>query len=150
MSGGSWIFIANVAATLSMAGAIWVVQLAHYPAFHFVDANRFPVFERFHQQRITLIVVPLMLLEVLTAALLLWERPPELPSWAAWSGAALLGVIWLSTAVLQIPLHRELSRGMNKPAIERLIATNWIRTIAWTARGALMIWAVSRSLSNRA
>jgi hypothetical protein len=144
MTGASWTFLANVTTTLCMAGVIWLVQLVHYPAFGFVQPDRFPTFERFHQQRISLIVIPLMFVELLTSILLLRERPPSFPLWAAWTGAALAGVIWLSTMTLQIPLHRKLAAGIDAGCIDRLAATNWIRTVAWTARAGLVVWALSR------
>jgi hypothetical protein len=150
MTRGEWILLANASATLGMAGVIWVVQLVHYPAFGFVEPGRFETFERFHQRRISLIVVPLMFVELSTALLLLWERPAEFPLWAAWTGAALAGLIWLSTLMLQVPLHRELTAGLDARWIKRLVATNWIRTVAWTARAGLVFWALALSLPDRA
>ena len=52
---------------------------------------------------------------------------------------ALLAVIWGSTALLQIPLHNALSAGFDPEVHARLVQTNWIRTIGWTARGLLAL-----------
>jgi hypothetical protein len=50
----------------------------------------------------------------------------------------LIGVNWLSTAIVQVPLHRRLEQGFEAGAHGRLVATNWVRTGAWTARGVLV------------
>ena len=55
----------------------------------------------------------------------------------------LLAVIGLSTALLQVPCHETLSCGLNAEVHRRLVSANWIRTIAWSRRGLLvlaMVW----------
>ena len=42
-----------------------------------------------------------------------------------------------------VPMHERLGRGFDPAAHRRLVATNWIRTIAWTARGALVLWMLA-------
>ena len=73
--------------------------------------------------RMTCVVAPLMLLEAGTALLLVFAPPPEVSYLLIWGGAALLAIIWLSTALLQIPLHRRLSAGWDPQAARRLVAT---------------------------
>jgi hypothetical protein len=48
---------------------------------------------------------------------------------------AALAVVWLSTAVSQVPMHDQLVRGYNAEVIRKLVLTNWWRTLAWTIRG---------------
>jgi hypothetical protein len=55
-------------------------------------------------------------------------------------------VIWLSTALLQVPRHRALEAGFDPAAHRALVATNWIRTVAWTARGFLLLACLGRVL----
>ncbi len=38
-----------------------------------------------------------------------------------------------------MPLHRQLAIAHDPAAIERLVRTNWLRTLAWTARGILAL-----------
>lgn len=135
-----WIWLGNAVSTICMTGVILTVQLAHYPAFHFVDEQRFASFELFHQQRISLIVVPLMLVELGSTVYLSWRRPAAFPRWAAWMSAGLLGLIWSATGLLQVPMHRELENGFQVQTIDRLVASNWIRTVAWAGRAALVVW----------
>ena len=130
--------------TLAMFGLIWFVEIVHYPLFLHVGAQEFPAYEAAHANRTTYVVAPLMLVELATALLLLLPRlrPSVISASGAWIGASLLAVIWLSTALLQVPLHNRLQAGYSAELIRNLIATNWIRTAAWTARAILVLrWA---------
>lgn len=63
----------------------------------------------------------------------------------AWLGLAILGIIWISTAFVQVPLHARLEGGWDGVAIERLIRSNWLRTIPWTMRGVgLFLWWIAQ------
>jgi hypothetical protein len=134
------VFLAHLAATLALAGLIWTVQLVHYPLFAGVGAEGFAAYEAAHQTRITWLVGPLMLVELGAAVVLAAGLGPEgVPGWMIWTGLALLGVIWSSTALVQVPLHRVLGDGFEASAHARLVATNWVRTAAWTARAGLAL-----------
>jgi hypothetical protein len=37
------------------------------------------------------------------------------------------------------PLHGRLNANFSQATLDRLIATNWIRTVAWTGRAAVAI-----------
>jgi hypothetical protein len=124
--------VAHAAATLFMTGVIWFVQIVHYPLFGRVGAAEFPAYEREHARRTGRVVGPAMFVELLLA-LALAARGGVL----AWTGLALLGVIWASTAFVQVPLHRRLERGTDTAAQQRLVRTNWIRTAAWTGRAVI-------------
>jgi hypothetical protein len=134
------VFLAHLGATLALTGLIWTVQLVHYPLFAGVGAEGFSSYEAAHQTRITWLVGPLMLLELAAAVALTAGLGPEgVPGWMAWAGLALLAVIWISTALVQVPLHRALGGGFEAGAHARLVATNWVRTAAWTARAGLAL-----------
>lgn len=123
----------HAAATLFMTGLIWFVQLVHYPLMARVDRLQFAVFEQSHQTRTTVIVAPMMLLEMVTALWLLAAAPDLFTI----GGAALLAIIWASTALLQVPAHRRLESGFDAHAHGRLVRTNWLRTLAWSLRSGL-------------
>ena len=95
-----------------------------------------------HTQWITPIVGPLMLIELGTAFWLAQTPPAALPVWQIWTGLGLVMVIWASTALLQIPLHNSLGRGLDVEAIQKLVTGNWVRTIAWSVRSVLVLWWV--------
>lgn len=147
-----WVLYAHAAATLYMAGLIWFVQVVHYPLFAEVarlgGAAAFAEYESRHTALTTLVVGPPMLMELAGAALLMFMRPPGIAGWAVWAGLALVGVIWASTALLQVPRHGELASGFTEAAHGALVATNWIRTAAWTLRVPLALWMLERGLAR--
>lgn len=126
--------------TLCMTGLIWFVQIVHYPMFSLVGAEQFEEYERVHQRLTTWIVAPLMLVELTTTLALIAMRPTGLSSTSLWIGLVLVGIIWLSTAFVQVPAHNELRTGFTDAVHQKLINTNWARTIAWTARGLMVVW----------
>ena len=135
---------AQLAATLYMVGVIWMVQLVHDPLYNRVGRQEFPDYETRHNDGMTLVVGPAMLLEAATVVLLVLLPSPRVPASSAWLGGALLAVIWLSTVFLQVPCHNRLVSGFDQATYERLVNSNWIRTIAWSLRGALAMWMVWR------
>lgn len=126
---------AHDVATLAMCAVIWFVQLVHYPLFARVGAESFKEYEAEHVRRITWIVAPLMLIELGSSATL----AATAPSAAHIAGLILVAVIWLSTLFLQVPLHGRLSEGYDGATLRRLVRSNWIRTLAWSARGILVL-----------
>lgn len=137
------VFLANVASTLFMVGVIWYVQIVHYPLFSKVGLPGFVAYEDAHSRLTTFVVAPPMLVEISTSALLLISPPPAIPYAALVAGALLVGVVWVSTALLQAPRHTKLGSGFDAPTHRFLVASNWIRTLAWTLRGALVLWMLS-------
>ena len=138
--------LAQVAATLFMTGLIWFVQVVHYPLFAGTGNAEFADYERRHVALTTWVVGPAMLAEAATALLLLWHRPQAVTAWQAWAGLVLLGVVWLSTALVQVPCHERLTAGFDAAVHHRLVWTNWVRTAAWSLRALLALWMTWASL----
>ncbi len=134
------ILAAHAFATLSMVGLIWFIQVVHYPMFALVGEDAFQNYEAVHQRLTTYVVAPLMLVELGTAATLVANRPAYIGAPWAIVGLCLVGVIWLSTWFLQVPAHNALQSGFDAAIHHRLVTTNWLRTIAWTLRGLLVVW----------
>ena len=125
---------AHAAATLFMTGLIWFVQVVHYPLLRRLGATDTAAYAREHARRTGWVVGPVMLVELALALTLAARGGP-----VAWLALALLGVIWASTAGIQVPLHRRLAVAPDPEAINRLVHTNWIRTGAWTLRAPLAL-----------
>lgn len=139
MNAGTLLLLSNAAATLALAGLIWTVQLVHYPAFRYVAVDQFATFEAFHQRQISMAVVPLMLVELATALALLAYRPAPLPLWWATAGVALVFALWAATFLVQVPLHNTLTEGYDAGAIDQLVRSNWVRTVAWSLRAGIVV-----------
>ena len=124
-----------------MTGVIWMVQWVHYPLMAEVGDQSFRRYHQRHTERITHLVGPLMLLELVTALLLLLE-PGILGSSTAAVALGLLVFIWISTALIQVPQHHYLGTGQSRN-VAALVAGNWVRTAAWTARSVLLVGSLS-------
>jgi len=140
------IVIANLLVTGYLTGLIWCIQIVHYPLFAEVGQAAFPRYHLRHTGRITAVVAAPMVAELLLSAALVFAHPATFPSTLAWACAALSLLTWLSTAVLSVPLHGLLGTGYDARAIDRLVATNWPRTVAWSARLALLAWGTWAAL----
>lgn len=132
------LIVVNLVATAFMTGVIWCVQMAHYPLMSGWPHDDFGRWEAMHRSRIGGVVVPAMLVEGIAAAAIIARRPPGVPVWMPWAAAGVLLVIWASTFLVQVPLHDRLSSGWDADAHSRLVATNWIRTLLWSLRLALV------------
>ena len=141
------ILLAQVGSTLFMVGLIWFVQIVHYPLMGQIGSAEFVAYETSHANRTSLVVMPVMLIEAITTVLLVLRPPPDLEVAQLWIGLALLALIWLSTFLLQIPRHEQLTHGFDAKAHSFLVGSNWIRTIAWTLRGGLVLGWVGSKLS---
>jgi hypothetical protein len=127
----------HAAVTAFLAGLIWVVQLVHYPLFDRVEERTFPSFHAAHSRRISVIVVPAMALEAALALLLVLRPVAGVPFWLPSAGLLLVTVNALSTAFLQVPLHRRLAGGFDPEAHGALVRTNVLRTLAWSLRAVI-------------
>jgi hypothetical protein len=124
----------HLAATAAMVGLIWFVQVVHYPLFGAVGADGFVAYETAHRWRTGLVVGPLMAVESVTALVLVADPPSGVGRGWPVAGVALLAVIHASTVLLQVRRHEELNAGYDERAHRRLVRSNWIRTVGWSAR----------------
>ena len=136
----------HLVATAAMAGLIWFVQVVHYPLFALVGEERFAPYEQRHMSLTTWVVGPFMAIEGITALLIAAGERESLGWGLVLAGLLLLAVIHASTVFLQVPAHNRLEKGFCPATAERLVRTNWIRTLGWTARvavAAAMIYVAS-------
>lgn len=140
------LLVVHAAATWAMAGIIWFVQVVHYPLFARVGRTSFPAYEADHLRITPWVVGPPMIAEAVTALLLLWRRPAGVGVAPAWMGVALLAAIWLCTDFMVMPLHHTLVDEFRAPAHALLVRSNWVRTVAWSARAALAAWMLAAAM----
>lgn len=124
------LLLVHAATTLFMVGVIWFVQIVHYPLFQRVGKDGFGAYERQNTRKTGYVLALPMLTELATAIALAWRLGGAL----AWSGLVLLMVILLCTWLWQVPAHHRLEDGFDAATHHRLVRTNWVRTIAWSAR----------------
>jgi hypothetical protein len=133
------LLLLHSAATLFMTGLVWFVQVVHYPLMHRVGASGFARYEAEHARRTSPVVAPVMLFELASGVWLALEPPARIGATPLLLNAAILAVLWISTFWLQLPAHRDLAEGYDRSTVIRLVASNWIRTAAWTLRALLLV-----------
>jgi len=130
------LFFLNVISAFLLTGVIWTIQIVHYPSFHYIDKLSFTNFHHFHERRISIIVMPLMLIELTTSTVLYINN---MSSIVFALNLLIVVLIWCSTFFVQVPIHSILSEKKDKKLIEKLVNTNWIRTFLWSMRMLLII-----------
>ncbi|MGI9642283.1 MAG: hypothetical protein ACR2N9_05825, partial [Acidimicrobiia bacterium] len=117
------VLVAGAAATWAMVGLIWLIQIVHYPMLVLYSEGVPATALANHQRRIAWVVVPLMAIEAVTALILLFDQPETMSSGAAWVAAGLIALALLSTATVQVPLHRRLAEGHEPRVARSLVST---------------------------
>ena len=131
------LLLLHLACAIFMTGLIWMVQLVHYPLMGLVGPQTFAEYHAEHSRRITYIVGPVMSLELLTGAFLLYPLD-VIPAWLALGNIALVLATWAATGLVQVPRHKLLSQSFDETVHRQLVNTNWVRTFAWTIRSVAL------------
>ena len=138
------LLLLNFAAAAYLTGLIWTVQLVHYPSFGLVPKAAWAAFHAAHTRRMSYVVLAPMVLELGLAIGLAWAGRRLLPGAAGWWSLGLVGLAWAVTFFISVPFHNRLAQGLDYVAIDGLTRTNWLRTLAWTARMGLLGWLLAR------
>ena len=120
-----------------LIGVILVTQIVSYPLFLEISDYKFPEYHNAYSKRIAIVVIPIMTIELIATiymALIEQSSTNILLS-------SLILLIWGSTFLIQVPIHRKLSQLFNKNNVKQLINSNWIRTILWSAKLTILILA---------
>ena len=120
-----------------MVGVIWVIQLVHYPSFHFIDKDIYDSFQKFHMNKISIIVIPVMILELTTGFLLLIWNSKNILIIVSFG---ILILIWGITGLFFSDAHGKLISGYNELIVNKLVSMNWIRTVLWTLKMILLLY----------
>ncbi len=132
------VMLAQLSISCGLTALIWFVQLVHYPMFEFLDDENFSIAMKFHQDTISYVVIPLMILELALTAYQLYTSAT-----LSFVIAAIVLCIWVSTFLLQVPLHKKLSYGKDRFTISSLVRTNWVRTTLWSLKLVLLLYSLS-------
>jgi len=140
-----WLFLVTFALVFYNLGASFIESFVNYPTWRLIGANEF---RAYHQAvgplYISYGVAPGVLATVLTL-LLLYLRPPAIPTSAILLAIGLQLIMWVSSISIQIPIQMQLDKaGLSLPLINRLIVTNfWLRRVPSTVNGVLFLWMSS-------
>ena len=107
---------------------IWVVQLIIYPRFQKYSTEELLSWHGPYSRRISIIVIPLMLAQLLQYTIYVLEET----NIYSVSAAILILAVWLLTFLYFVPAHQRISRGETGRVVKQLTTVNWWRTIIWS------------------
>ena len=108
---------------------IWIVQLIIYPGFIFYQKSDLENWHKAYTPRITYIVGPLMIFQVILVFLQLF-RKIELYTVVS---CLFTTFLWILTFLYFVPNHQKIAKHKSSVhMINQMIAVNWIRTSLWT------------------
>jgi len=125
----------NFMSTSVMVGIIWVIQILHYPSFHFINTMKYVEFQQFHMTRISFIVIPVMFIELTSALLLGYFFRSTLTIILI----IILVGIWGVTFIFFTNVHQELTKGYDREIVNWLVKINWCRTTLWSLRLIILL-----------
>lgn len=125
--------------SISLCTLIVLVQVVIYPQFSHVDPESLKAYASAHARRIAYVVIPLMLTEVASLALL-WTFP-TVRTEALYCATFLLALVWLLTFIKIVPIHHALCEFGSPNAAKKLVPLNAYRTGLWVLKTlAIAIW----------
>src|SRR5260370_28682478 len=96
--------------------------IANYSSWKFIGAEDFPAVHKYVNRRIFLVYVPFFFLTVLLNIVLIWFHHPAVSTTLIVIAAVLNLFIWIITAALAIPIHKQLDQAKSVERIDRLAA----------------------------
>ena len=139
MSSALVLLIVNLVATLLLTGAAWFVQTVHYPLLARVGPAQLERYIADESSRTAWSVTLPMLVELVSAVALVFNRPPAVPLWLTLVALPPLAVVWFVTVFVQVPRLAHLAGGLDPETHQSLIASNLLRTASWTIRSLLLV-----------
>jgi hypothetical protein len=103
----------------SFSGGL-VHGVANYPSWKLISAEDFPAVHQYVDRRILAVYVPFFSLGVAVNILLIWFHPPAISTMLVVIAAVLNLSIWVFTATLAIPIHKQLDQAKSTELIGRL------------------------------
>lgn len=135
-----WIFFLQFAAAWAMVGANIFVYVVHYPGFQFYSGENFEAYERFHIQRTLRLAIPVLLLEAVTAIMLLIFSF----HWLFLVNLIIVAMIMYLTFGKCVPIHFKMEKDRScKITLDSLKRYHLARVILWVASGILLFFVAA-------
>lgn len=142
------VLLLNVVSTFTMVGVIWFVQVVHYPLLSVVPVESASTVAVDHQRRTGWVVMAPMTVEGFTTLGLLKWVPAGVVWWVPWLNGVFLAVALGCTVFLSVPRHARMAAQPDASVGRELVVTNWPRTVAWSARGIVLVLMLLARLSQ--
>ena len=121
-----------------MIGVSLITQFITYPSFRSIDINIFSNFHKIYTNKMLLIVGPIMTIEFLIAAILLFLNV----DFYFLIQFILVSLIWILTFFLIVPVHNQLEKKYDKLLNSKLIKLNGYRILVWIVKFVFICFKV--------
>ena len=112
-----------------MCVVLWLVQLVIYPSFLRVEPSELITLHKAYTFRVSFVILPLMFGQLALSVLSVVGDASILE----WTAFAFVLVCWILTFFVSVPLHRKIEQNdITRETRQKLITTNWPRTILWS------------------
>jgi hypothetical protein len=148
MNWSQWLLIGTCALSFYGAGQVWLVQVSSYPLWSYVGAREFRAYHAAWWHSIWGVILAPSAILIIGSVVMLWQRAPGVPAWAAWAGFVLQIALLLGTAIWWAPLMARLEApdgGLMADRYQLLIASHWLRVAIVTAYALLALWMLAQS-----
>ena len=130
------LFLIQIISNSILIGVLIITQIISYPSLSSIDKTFFEKYHKNYVNRISYVVIPLMLIELFSLVYLTFY----ISDLFMIKSLLILLTIWLFTFICIIPLHNSLSNKRSYDIINRLINYNWFRTILWSIKLIIIIF----------
>ena len=130
------LFLIQIISNSILIGVLIITQIISYPSLSSIDKTFFEKYHKNYVNRISYVVIPLMLIELFSLVCLTFY----ISDLFMIKSLLILLTIWLFTFISIIPLHNSLSNKRSDDIINRLINYNWFRTILWSIKLIIIIF----------
>ena len=129
-------FLIQIISNSILIGVLIITQIISYPSLSSIDKTYFEKYHKNYVNRISYVVIPLMLIELFSLVYLTFY----ISDLFMIKSLLILLTIWLFTFICIIPLHNSLSNKRSDDVINRLINYNWFRTILWSIKLIIILF----------
>ena len=120
--------------------------IANYSAWKLIGPEDFPKVHQYINRRIFNVYVPFFFLTVLLNIILIWFHHPAVSTTLVAIAAVLNLFIWIVTAALAIPIHKQLDRSKSDELIGRLVTIH----LYWRLLPGLILMLITAAMMVQA
>ncbi|MDP4240210.1 MAG: hypothetical protein Q8904_12140 [Bacteroidota bacterium] len=134
--------LGNLCTSVLMTSIVSFIQLIQYPLLNHVSSFDFGCYFKKYVTRISWIIYPVMILEILFAfwlAFLPLHSKLQLPVLITY---LLLALVAINTFLFQVPMIQKLRFSFDKKLVSKIRLFNWVRFFSSVLRTILLLWII--------
>ena len=139
-------FLANLALSFYLVGAIWAHEVDIFRSWKLIDSKDFLRVQEVHWRKLPYWIFTPLGLALMGSTALIWYHPAGSPSWAIWGNLSCQVSPLLLTAIFWGRWQAQLSKdsaGPNSIYLAKILRTHWVRTALVNAYALMMLaWAI--------